>query len=44
MLTYSDPLALKQLEGLYIGRTYHVWKEPEVRDNDKNCLNVFVKK
>ena len=31
MLTYSDPLALKQLEGLYIGRTYHVWKEPEVR-------------
>ena len=44
MLTYSDPLALKQLEGLYIGRTYHVWKEPEVRDNDKNCLNAFVKK
>ncbi|KAM7446044.1 Transcription factor25 [Porites harrisoni] len=28
----SDPLALKQLEGLYIGRTYHVWKEPEVID------------
>ena len=44
MLTYSDPLALKQLEGLYIGRTYHVWKEPEVRDNDNNCLNAFVKK
>ena len=26
----SEPLALKQLEALYIGRTYHAWKEPEV--------------
>lgn len=28
----SYPLALKQLEALYIGRTYHAWKEPEVID------------
>lgn len=28
----SEPLALKQLEALYIGRTYHAWKEPEVID------------
>lgn len=26
----SEPLALKQLEALYVGRTYHAWKEPEV--------------
>ncbi|XP_066019517.1 ribosome quality control complex subunit TCF25 isoform X2 [Pocillopora verrucosa] len=28
----SEPLALKQLEALYVGRTYHAWKEPEVID------------
>lgn len=28
----SYPLALKQLEALYIGRTYHAWKEPEVKN------------
>ncbi|XP_068722284.1 ribosome quality control complex subunit TCF25-like isoform X2 [Montipora capricornis] len=28
----SYPLALKQLEALYIGRTYHAWKETEVID------------
>lgn len=27
-----DPIALKQLEALYIGRTYHAWKDPEVID------------
>ena len=27
----SEPIALKQLEALYIGRTYHSWKEPAVR-------------
>lgn len=27
----SEPIALKQLEALYIGRTYHAWKEPAVR-------------
>jgi len=30
----SYPLALKQLEALYIGRTYHAWKEPEVKKQD----------
>lgn len=28
----SDPIALQQLEALYIGRTYHAWKQPEVID------------
>lgn len=28
----SEPIALKQLEALYIGRTYHAWKEPKVID------------
>lgn len=31
-LSNSDPIALKQLVSLYIGRTYHVWKEHEVID------------
>ncbi|KAL9976033.1 hypothetical protein ACROYT_G013264 [Oculina patagonica] len=28
----SEPIALKQLEALYIGRTYHAWKDPAVID------------
>ncbi|XP_022781042.1 transcription factor 25-like, partial [Stylophora pistillata] len=42
----SEPLALKQLEALYIGRTYHVWKEPEVGNTTATpvgCAPHFMK-
>ena len=33
-------MALKQLEALYIGRTYHAWKEPGVRPTASILWNI----